>query len=97
MQFLLVRRRLRGVAIDQHQLRRIAPLNIDVHFETYHSDALGRSCIQAYAFNTTPGAEEIPRLLEARVTGMAQNGMNISGLEEVEGVLYAQSWWCRRQ
>jgi len=26
---------------------------------------------------------------------MAQLGMNINGVEEVDGALYAQSWWCR--
>ena len=25
---------------------------------------------------------------------MAQGGMNLTGFEEVDGVLYAQSWWC---
>jgi len=26
---------------------------------------------------------------------MAQFGININRVEEVDGVLYAQSWWCR--
>jgi hypothetical protein len=26
---------------------------------------------------------------------MAQLGININGVEEIDGVLYAQSWWCR--
>jgi len=28
---------------------------------------------------------------------MAQLGMNINGVEEIDGVLYAQSWWCRAE
>ncbi|MBO9552773.1 MAG: hypothetical protein J7573_25260, partial [Pseudomonas sp.] len=28
-------------------------------------------------------------------SGMAQSGMSITGVEEIDGVLYAQPWWCR--
>ncbi len=28
---------------------------------------------------------------------MAQPGMNINGFEDIDGVLYAQSWWCRAE
>jgi len=38
-----------------------------------------------------------PRLHDAKVNGMAQLGMNINGVEDIDGVLYAQSWWCRTQ
>ena len=34
---------------------------------------------------------------DSDLTGMAQGGMNITGVEEVDGVLYAQSWWCRAE
>ncbi|UBM27693.1 phage tail length tape measure family protein [Pseudomonas sp. p1(2021b)] len=48
-----------------------------------------------YMFTPLPSGEVIPRLHDACVNGMAQLGMNITGVEEVDGVLYAQSWWCR--
>lgn len=97
MYFLLVRRRVRGVAIPNGQLTKIQPIRADVHIEYGHSTVLGRQCLGAWVFNPTPGPDVIPRLHDARVTGMAQGGMNITGVEEVDGVLYAQSWWCRAQ
>lgn len=93
MYFLLVRRRVRGVAISNDQLKKIIPLRADVHIEYGHSRVLGRPCIEAWVFNPTPSGDIIPRLHDACVNGMAQLGMNITGFEEVDGVLYGQSWW----
>ena len=42
-------------------------------------------------------ADIIPRLHDAKLNGMAQLGININGVEEIDGVLYAQSWWCRKE
>ncbi|MNM71065.1 hypothetical protein D3C81_827180 [compost metagenome] len=95
MYFLIVRRRERGIAIPSDQFNKIQPLRADVHIEYGHSRVLGRPSIEAWVFNPTPGGDIIPRLHDACVNGMAQLGMNITGFEEVDGVLYAQSWWCR--
>lgn len=95
MYFLLVRRRENGAAIPSNQIRKIKPLRADIHIGDHHSPPLGRVATQAWVFNPTPGPDIIPRLHDVKVNGMAQLGMNISGLEEVDGVLYAQSWWCR--
>ncbi|MNJ62279.1 hypothetical protein D3C77_581160 [compost metagenome] len=73
------------------------PLLVAIHIGESPSDTLGRSTTSAWVFNASPGTDTIPRLLDARVTGMAQGGMNITGVEEVDGVLYAQSWWCRAE
>lgn len=97
MYFLIVRRRERGVAIPSDQLRKVKALKADIHIGELHSEALGRQATQAWVFNPTPSADIIPRLLDAKVNGMAQLGMNINGVEEVDGVLYAQSWWCRAE
>ena len=97
MYFNLVRRRERGVAIPVEKLRKVQPLRADVHIEYGNSKVLGRPCIEAWVFNPTPSADTIPRLYDACVNGMAQGGMNITGFEEVDGVLYAQSWWCRAE
>ena len=91
MYFLLVRRRVNGVAIPTSQLR------ADIHIGDHHSEPLGRVATQAWVFNPTPGPDVIPRLHDARVNGMAQLGMNINGIEEIDGVMYAQSWWCRAE
>lgn len=52
---------------------------------------------QAWVFNPTSGPDIIPRLHDAKVNGMAQLGININGVEDIDGVLYAQSWWCRKE
>ncbi|MNN29899.1 hypothetical protein D3C81_1435210 [compost metagenome] len=95
MYFLLVRRRESGVAIPSAQLRNVQPLKADVHIGDHHSETLGRVSTQAWVFNPTPGPDIIPRLLDAKITTMAQGGISITGVEEIDGVLYAQSWWCR--
>ncbi|WP_236183495.1 hypothetical protein [Pseudomonas juntendi] len=95
MYFLLVRRRLDGVAIPTKQLGKVQPLRADIHIGDYHSESLGRVATQAWVFNPTPGPDMIPRLHDAKVNGMAQLGMNINGVEDIDGVLYVQSWWCR--
>lgn len=97
MYFLLVRRRENGVAIPSDCLRKIKPLRADIHIGDHHSEVLGRVATQAWVFNPTPGPDIIPRLLDAKVNGMAQLGMNINGVEEIDGVIYAQSWWCRTE
>ncbi|EKT4495439.1 hypothetical protein QEM27_003188 [Pseudomonas putida] len=95
MYFLLVRRRVNGVAIPSDQLRKVQPLRADIHIGDHHSEPLGRVSTQAWAFNPSPGPDIIPRLHDAKLNGMAQLGININGVEEIDGVLYAQSWWCR--
>ncbi|MGC5702942.1 hypothetical protein J4P02_22305 [Pseudomonas sp. NFXW11] len=95
MNFLIVRRRERGVAIPAERLRKIQPVKGDVHIVESHSKALGRTCVEAWIFKSGPGPDVFPRLLDAKINGMAQLGLNISGLEEVDGAMYAQSWWCR--
>lgn len=95
MLFLIVRRRNLGVAIPTDQLRKLQPLSGDVHITECRDDSLGRSTISAWVFKSGPGKDVIPRLLDVKITGMAQGGMNLSGVEEVDGAYYAQSWWCR--
>lgn len=95
MYFLIVRRRALGIAIPPEILKKMPPIRADVHIGDHHSEVLGRVATQAWVFNPTPGPDIIPRLHDAKVNGMAQLGININGVEEVDGVLYAQSWWCR--
>ncbi len=70
-------------------------MHADVHIINCHSDPLNRFATQAWVFNPAPGPDVIPRLHDAKISNMAQLGMHISGVEEIDGVLYAQSWWCR--
>ncbi|WP_110970888.1 hypothetical protein [Pseudomonas huaxiensis] len=95
MHFLLVRRRHLGVAIPSKELSKIQPIKADVHIHGGLSQVMGRCCVEAWVHTEVAGRDVIPRLLDAKVTGMAQLGLNISGIEEVDGAFYAQSWWCR--
>lgn len=95
MLFKILRRRVRGVAIPVEKLSKMQPLLADIHINESHCTQLGRSTTQAWVFSASPGTEVIPRLFDVKITGMAQGGMNITGVEEVDGALYAQSWWCR--
>ncbi|MND58160.1 hypothetical protein D3C80_493060 [compost metagenome] len=67
----------------------------DIHIGDHHSEPLGRVSTQAWVFNSSPGSDILPRLHDAKLNGMAQLGLNINGIEEIDGALYAQSWWCR--
>jgi hypothetical protein len=37
----------------------------------------------------------LPPLHEAALSWMGPNGFVISGVEIIDGVAFAQSWWCR--
>ncbi|WP_248766144.1 hypothetical protein [Pseudomonas protegens] len=88
--FLIVRRREPGIAIPSERLSNIRPVKGDIHILESRSQALERSCVQAWIFKSDPGPDVFPRLLDAKVNDMIQIGMNINGVEEVDGALYAQ-------
>ncbi|MDH0749542.1 hypothetical protein N5D61_24765 [Pseudomonas sp. GD03842] len=96
MFFLITPRRRLGVALTKEEVRKASPVRGDVHIREDRDELLGRVTITARIFNTAPtGPDALPCLIDASVTNMAQNGMNISGIEEVGGAYYFQSWWCR--
>jgi len=95
MYFLITPRRRLGIAISNQDLKMILPVRGDIHFTELEDKQFGRTTISAWVFNPSSGPDILPRLLDARVTGMAQQGMNISGIEQIGDVFYAQSWWCR--
>jgi hypothetical protein len=73
------------------------PVMGDIIFSSAPSDLLKRTASTAsLRHGAWPGdAPPIRSLLDARLTSMATLGFTLSGLEEVDGVLYAQSWYCR--
>ncbi|MDH0745310.1 hypothetical protein N5D61_02990 [Pseudomonas sp. GD03842] len=88
MYFLITPRRRLGVALKKEEVRKATPARGDVHIREDRDEALGRVTITARVFNTSAtGFDELPSLVDASVTSMAQNGMNVSGVEEVGGVL----------
>ena len=96
MHFLITPRRRLGVALTKHEIQTTVPIKGDVQInETMHT-VLGRNTTEAFIMTYTARSPEVlPRLLDASVTGMGTRGLNISGIEEVDGAFYFQSWWCR--
>jgi len=68
MYFLLVRRRVNGVAIPSDQLRKIKALRADIHIGDHQSEPLGRVATQAWVFNPTPGPDIIRACMTPRST-----------------------------
>ena len=89
MYFDLIRRRERGIAIPGDQLRKVQSSRADIQIGEYQSPVLGRVTTQTTVFNCTSGPDIVSPLLDAKVTGMATLGMNITGVEEIDGVLDA--------
>ncbi|GEM_PF-1875320 len=47
-----------------------------------------------------PGTQKtqwFTQLHDVEVNGTAQLGININGVEEIDGLLCVQSWWCRNE
>ena len=96
MHLLITPRRRLGVALSAKEVSKAHPVKADVHMREQNDERVGRTTMTAYLFSTSPRQPEIlPRLIDASVTGLGTLGMNISGIEEVDGAFYFQSWWCR--
>lgn len=60
------------------------------------SAALNRySNIARFQITTVSEPQPIPPLHDAVLSWMGPNGFVLSGIEFVDGIAYAQSWWCR--
>lgn len=98
MYYLIVPRRRLGVAIDKKELQRVTPIRGDIHIIEMKNEALGRTTISAWVFQSAPSAPDIlPPLLDVRITGMATLGMNLTGVEQIGDAFYSQSWWCQTE
>lgn len=96
MYVLITPRRQMGVAVPKEQLSKITPLRGDVQIVESQCTALGRITREAFILNSVGHApDSLPRLLDASVTSMGTQGMNVTGIEQVGEAFYFQSWWCR--
>lgn len=95
MRFLIVPMRRRGVAIPQKEIRSTVPILGDVHMRLDPFGPMGRTSTVAELHNVTPSPPPLPPLYEAVMTGMSTNGATFTGIEFIDGVAYAQSWWVR--
>lgn len=97
MYFLITHMREHGVARSWKDIQGGKPIRGDINIRNQMCQALNRSSDiaeirpQGMPLDATP----LPALLDARLSGMATNALTLSGLEELDGRLYAQSWYCR--
>jgi hypothetical protein len=97
MYFLITVMRERGVARSWKDIHGATPIRGDINIRNQMCQQLNRT--SDIAEMNPPGMplDKVPLLplLDARISGMATNAFTLSGLEEIDGVLYAQSWYCR--
>ncbi|MGY2258099.1 hypothetical protein [Pseudomonas sp. SDO55104_S430] len=97
MYFFITVMREKGVARPWKDIRGSTPIRGDININNEMCQALNRTSDIAVMRPQGMPLNKVPLLplLDARISGMATNAFTISGLEEIDGVLYAQSWWCR--
>jgi len=95
MYFDIVPMRVRGKPREPRDLRNAQPVRGDVHMVQARETPLGRASTVAYLQNQHHDLDQLPRLYDAVIHGMASNGATITGIELVDGAAYAQSWWIR--
>lgn len=68
----------------------------DVQINMDLQSPMGWPSLSAYLFRSSPAQpEELPRLYEVRLQGMATLGLVLHGVEIVDGKHYPQAWHCR--
>lgn len=97
MYFLITRMREKGVARDWKAIKQTPGIRADINIRNRVCEQLNRTSDIAEVRPPSMPLDpvEFPPLLDARLSGMATNAFTLSGLEEIDGCLYAQSWWCR--
>ena len=92
----ITRMRERGRALEKGDILKAQSVKADISIQDRNVQTLGRTSRVAFVFLTgSTSVSPIPDLLDANVSWMSTNGFVISGLEEIDGSLHAQSWWCR--
>lgn len=96
MYFQITQMRSRGVALPLEEIRSIKPLEGDIYVQTERSKHLNRQAEVATIRKKNPvGPEPLNPLLDVRLSGMATGAFVLSGVEEIDGCLFAQAWYCK--
>lgn len=96
MHVLVTPMRFRGVALDAKERRRYPAIQGNVMVNSSVSSEMGRaSNIARVEVGMPLDPDPLPLLHDATLAGMAVTGFVLSGIEFVDGIAYAQSWWCR--
>lgn len=98
MHMLVIPMRCRGVALTSQERRRYPAIKGNVMVNSEISPVLGRAANVARVLVGMPlDPDPLPSLLDATLSGMANTGFVLSGIEYVDGCAFAQSWWCRQE
>ena len=88
--------RERGRALEHFDVQRAPGIFGDLLVVQEKSAALNRySNIARFQITAVSEPQPIPPLHDAVLSWMGPNGFVLSGVEFVDGIAYAQSWWCR--
>ncbi|SDS29655.1 hypothetical protein SAMN05216198_1636 [Halopseudomonas litoralis] len=97
MIFRVTLMRRRGVPFTPKELSKDQGKRVDVAIN-HESCVMGRSSVVASIRGAWPLSEPPwPELMDCQLHSMAPNGMVLTGTEEIDGVMYAQSWLCRAE
>ncbi len=97
MYFLITVMRENGVVREWKVIRQTVGIRGDINIRNQMCEQLNRTSDIAEIRPAGMPLDAVPLLplMDARLSGMATNAFTLSGLEEIDGCLYAQSWWCR--
>ncbi|MEZ2310862.1 hypothetical protein AB6809_29880 [Paraburkholderia sp. RCC_158] len=89
-------RRHRGKTRSQSEIERDTPVHGDLIVSQEKSEVFGRYSNVA-RFQLAGGADKdpLPPLHDVVLSWMGPIGFVLTGIEVIDGVTYAQSWWCR--
>jgi hypothetical protein len=91
-------KRDRGRARSDREMQTAQSVAGDLIIVQQQSQLLGRFSSVASFHKTGPrDIDPLPPLHDVVLSWMGPNGFVLSGIEEIDGVTYAQSWWCRPQ
>jgi hypothetical protein len=88
----------RGKELSQQEVQRAEPVYGDMVVVQVLSERLNRySNVARFQVSGVSDVQPIPELHDAMLSWMGPNGFVLAGVEIIDGVAYAQSWWCRAQ
>ncbi|UGV30973.1 hypothetical protein LO767_00150 [Halopseudomonas aestusnigri] len=96
MIFYVTRMRVKGRPLTPEQINRAERIQCNVSVR-HESCDLGRASVVARTAGSGGPLEKgpLPDLIDVQLHSMVPNAMVLSGIEEIDGVMYAQSWLCR--
>lgn len=97
MMLYVVRMSERGRPLSLPERRKSEPVRGNVMIN-HESNVLGRSSVVARMTGGLPLDQlRLPELMDCQLHSMSHNAFVLSGLEEIDGVTYAQAWLCRAE